>query len=74
VLVPEQTMVVAGSDSEHARNSRPPISALEMNPAETVTALLDILQALIAGEAPSGPRLTAARFRPRASTRYYGQA
>ncbi|MFF4758292.1 LacI family DNA-binding transcriptional regulator [Streptomyces sp. NPDC001292] len=69
VRVPEQTMVVAGSDSEHARNSRPAISALELNPVASSAALLDILQSLIAGEEPASPRLTNARFRPRGSTR-----
>ncbi|WP_406054499.1 LacI family transcriptional regulator [Streptomyces sp. NBC_01077] len=69
VRVPEDTMVVAGSDSEHARNSRPAISALELNPVDSSAALLDILQSLIAGRPATAPRLTTARFRPRASTR-----
>ncbi|MFE7598807.1 LacI family DNA-binding transcriptional regulator [Streptomyces sp. NPDC057494] len=69
VRVPAQTMVVAGSDSEHARNSRPAISALELNPVDSSAALLDILQDLIAGRPTGAPRLTRARFRPRASTR-----
>ncbi|MFH9725408.1 LacI family DNA-binding transcriptional regulator [Streptomyces sp. NPDC017254] len=69
VRVPEDTMVVAGSDSEHARNSRPAISALELNPVESSAALLDILQSLIADRPATSPRLTEARFRPRASTR-----
>ncbi|WP_041661895.1 MULTISPECIES: LacI family DNA-binding transcriptional regulator [Streptomyces] len=69
VRVPEDTMVVAGSDSEHARNSRPAISALELNPVESSAALLDVLQDLIAGRTPTSPRLTKARFRARASTR-----
>ncbi|POX42428.1 LacI family transcriptional regulator [Streptomyces sp. Ru73] len=69
VRVPEHTMVAAGSDSEHARNSRPAISALELNPVESAGALLDLLQALIAGEDTVAPRRTKARFRPRASTR-----
>ncbi|MGW6158883.1 hypothetical protein ACWFRM_38105 [Streptomyces sp. NPDC055144] len=58
-----------GSDSEQARNSRPAISAVELNPVESVGALLDILQALITGEEAASPRVTAARFRPRGSTR-----
>lgn len=69
VRVPERTMVAAGSDSEHARNSRPAISAVELNPVGSAGALLDILQALIAGEEPASPRLTETRFRPRGSTR-----
>ncbi|MFE7157347.1 LacI family DNA-binding transcriptional regulator [Streptomyces sp. NPDC057636] len=69
VKVPEQTLVVTGSDSEHARNSRPAISAVELNPVDSVGALLDILQALITGGQAAAPRVTEARFRPRGSTR-----
>ncbi|PZT71395.1 LacI family transcriptional regulator [Streptomyces sp. SW4] len=67
--VPGRTLVATASDSEHARTSRPAISAVELNPVDSVGALLDILQALIAGEEPDSPRLTRARFRARASTR-----
>ena len=62
-------MIVAGSDSEHARTSDPTISALQMNPVDTVGALLDILQGVLDGAAGAGPRLTRARFLPRESTR-----
>ncbi|MFJ8546086.1 LacI family DNA-binding transcriptional regulator [Streptomyces sp. NPDC093586] len=68
VEVPERTMVAAGSDSEHARHSRPAVSALELDPVGSSGALLDILQALIAGEEPAAPRLTRARFHQRGST------
>jgi len=67
--VPDRTMIVAGSDSEHARTSDPAITALQMSPVETVGALLDILQAVLAGGDPVGPTLTRARLLPRASTR-----
>jgi hypothetical protein len=40
-----------------------------MNPVDTVGALLDILQGVLGGTAPDGPRLTPARLLPRASTR-----
>ncbi|MFF4172292.1 LacI family DNA-binding transcriptional regulator [Streptomyces sp. NPDC001744] len=69
VRVPGDTMVAAGSDSEHARAARPAVSALALNPVESSAALLDVLQALIAGRETVAPRLTRARFRPRASTR-----
>ncbi|MET9773197.1 LacI family DNA-binding transcriptional regulator [Streptomyces sp. NPDC006367] len=68
VRVPERTMVATGSDSEHARTSRPAITAVQRNPADSAAALLDILQALIAGETAPAPRLTRSRLRPRAST------
>jgi len=67
--VPERTMIATASDSEHTRHSRPAISAVELNPSATVAALLDLLQARIAGEPSAGPILTAARFRVRASSR-----
>jgi DNA-binding LacI/PurR family transcriptional regulator len=69
IAVPERTMIATASDSEHTRHSRPAISAVELNPEATMAALLDLLQARIAGEPSNGPILTAARFRPRASTR-----
>jgi DNA-binding LacI/PurR family transcriptional regulator len=69
IRVPEQTMVATASDSEHTRHSRPAISAVELNPEATSAALLDLLQDRIAGAPSSGPILTPARFRPRASTR-----
>lgn len=69
VAVPDRVLVAAGSDSEHARTGHPAISALEMNPVDTVDALLDILQGLLAGSDPPAPRLTRARFLPRGSTR-----
>ncbi|MFF0747141.1 LacI family DNA-binding transcriptional regulator [Streptomyces sp. NPDC004111] len=68
VRVPEQLMVVTGSDSEHARAARPAISAVSRNPVDSVAALLDILQALIADRPALAPRLTRAHFRPRASS------
>ncbi|MEU8762327.1 LacI family DNA-binding transcriptional regulator [Streptomyces sp. NPDC048659] len=69
VAVPERTMLAAASDSEHTRHSRPAISAVELHVADTTLALLDLLQARIAGEPGKGPILTTSRFRVRASTR-----
>ncbi|NBE50143.1 LacI family DNA-binding transcriptional regulator [Streptomyces boluensis] len=69
VAVPDRTMLAAASDSEHTRHSRPAISAVELHAAETTLALLDLLQARIAGEPSAGPVLTTARFRVRASSR-----
>lgn len=67
--VPGQVLVAAASDSEHARSSRPAITAFELNPSATADALLDMLQELLSSGDPVGPRLTKARLRPRASTR-----
>ncbi|MFI1287825.1 LacI family DNA-binding transcriptional regulator [Streptomyces sp. NPDC020792] len=72
VAVPDRTMLAAASDSEHTRHSRPAISAVELHAAETTLALLDLLQARIAGEPSAGPVLTTARFRVRASSRRTG--
>ncbi|MER6848821.1 substrate-binding domain-containing protein [Streptomyces flaveolus] len=69
VAVPDRTMLAAASDSEHARHSRPAISAVELHASETTLALLDLLQARIAGEPSAGPVLTTARFRVRVSSR-----
>jgi DNA-binding LacI/PurR family transcriptional regulator len=69
VAVPVRTMLAAASDSEHTRHSRPAISAVELNAEETTLALLDLLQARIAGEPSAGPVLTTGRFRVRASSR-----
>jgi len=66
---PADILVATGSDSLHARTARPAITAIEMNPRDTATALLDRLQALIAGDGGSGrPRLTTTRLRVRGST------
>ncbi len=69
IPVPGRTMIATASDSEHTRHSRPAISAIELNPEATMSALLDLLQDRIAGAPSRGPILTTARFRPRGSTR-----
>ncbi|GAA2819302.1 LacI family DNA-binding transcriptional regulator [Streptomyces showdoensis] len=69
VSVPDRTMLAAASDSEHTRHSRPAISSIELHAPETTLALLDLLQARIAGEPSRGPVLTTSRFRIRASSR-----
>ncbi|MEV6296302.1 hypothetical protein AB0M41_39125 [Streptomyces sp. NPDC051896] len=61
-------MLAAASDSEHTRHSRPAISAVELHAHATMLALLDLLQARIAGEPSAGPVLTPARYRVRASS------
>ena len=69
IAVPNRTMIATASDSEHTRHSRPAISAVELHPQATMMALLDLLQARIAGEPSAGPILTTTRFRVRASSR-----
>ncbi|MFI7009438.1 LacI family DNA-binding transcriptional regulator [Streptomyces sp. NPDC050145] len=69
VAVPDRTLLAAASDSEHTRHSRPAISAVELHADQTTLALLDLLQARIAGEPSAGPVLTTGRFRVRASSR-----
>lgn len=69
LAVPGDVMIAAASDSEHARSSRPAITAFELNPAGTADLLLDMLQELLKTGETVGPRLTRARLRPRASTR-----
>ena len=69
IAVPERTMLATASDSEHTKRSRPAISAIEVYPQATTAALLDLLQARIAGEPSAGPILTTARLRVRSSSR-----
>ena len=61
--------LAAASDSEHTRHSRPAISAFELSTEATSAALLDLLQARMAGGPSLGPVLTSAKFHPRGSTR-----
>lgn len=67
--VPHDVMVATASDSEHTRHSRPAISAVERNPRDTASALLDLLQDRMSGRPGTGPILTSARFHPRGSSR-----
>ncbi|TYL53261.1 LacI family DNA-binding transcriptional regulator [Agromyces mariniharenae] len=69
IRVPHDAMIATASDSEHARHSRPAISAVELDTAATSAALLDLLQARIDGRPSVAPVLTGARFHPRGSTR-----
>jgi DNA-binding LacI/PurR family transcriptional regulator len=69
VSIPGRAMIAAASDSEHARSSRPAITAFELNPAACADELLGMLQELLKTGRATGPRLTKARLRPRASTR-----
>ena len=67
--VPQDVLLATASDSEHTRHSLPAISAIERNPRDTAPALLDMLQARMAGRPSIGPVLTGARFHPRGSSR-----
>lgn len=67
--VPQDVMLATASDSEHTRHSRPAISAIERNSRETAPALIELLEARIAGRASIGPVITSARFHPRGSSR-----
>ncbi len=68
VAVPGQVMIATGSDSAQARSARPAITAIEMTPRETGIALLDALEALMAGRPAETPRRTASVLRTRGST------
>ncbi|WP_102159390.1 LacI family DNA-binding transcriptional regulator [Zhihengliuella halotolerans] len=67
--VPGDVLLATGSDSEHARHARPPISAIQFDPESTCNDLLDLLQSRIAGENPDSIRRTATRLRIRSSSR-----
>lgn len=68
--VPEDVMIVAGSDSEQTRNSAPPITSVDLAPEATAKAAVAYLVALLeAGEddPPSPPEIEYG-IRERAST------
>lgn len=67
--VPQQVMIAAASDSEHARSGRPAITAFELNPSDCADSLLEMLQELLADGSSLGPRLSRAKLRTRGSTR-----
>lgn len=69
VSMPRDLLIVAGSDSEHARVARPAITAFQLSPEDCAAAVLDLLAERLDGSEPTGPRRIAARLMRRASTR-----
>jgi DNA-binding LacI/PurR family transcriptional regulator len=72
--VPGDLRVAAGVDSSHARLADPPITAIDLHPALTGRAAVDMLLARLEGAAVTAPRILGAELRVRASTAPIGSA
>lgn len=66
--VPDDIMVVAGSDSEQTRNSVPPITSIDLTPEITAKAAVAFLLQRIDGDADSLPPIVENVLRTRRST------
>lgn len=66
--VPGDLRIAAGVDSSQARLADPPITAIDLRPAATGRAAVDMLLARIEGAAVPAPQIVAAKLHVRAST------
>jgi DNA-binding LacI/PurR family transcriptional regulator len=66
--VPDDLMLVAGVDSQRASASDPPITALDLHPAEHAAAAVELLVARLAGDESVRLRSVRGTLRVRAST------
>ncbi len=66
--VPEQLRIAAGSDGDRAYDCDPPVTALDLHPAEVATAAVELLIARIEGGEVMHPRIVHASLNVRAST------
>ncbi|QYH34642.1 LacI family DNA-binding transcriptional regulator [Salinibacterium sp. M195] len=69
--VPDDIMIVAGSDSEQTRNSAPPITSIDLAPEATAKAAVEFLVKLIDADSDTEivPPAVGYQIRDRASTR-----
>jgi DNA-binding LacI/PurR family transcriptional regulator len=67
--VPGDLLLVAGVDSQRASTSDPPITALDLHPAEHAAAAVELLVARLEGEQRVRARSVKATLRARRSTR-----
>jgi DNA-binding LacI/PurR family transcriptional regulator len=70
VRVPRDLMLVAGVDSQQASASDPPITALDLHPAEHAAAAVELLVARLAGDERVGTRSVRGTLCVRASTNH----
>jgi DNA-binding LacI/PurR family transcriptional regulator len=68
VRVPEDLRVAAGSDGDRAYAGDPPVTALDLHPADVATAAVELLIARIEGHEVMHPRVVHASLNVRAST------
>jgi DNA-binding LacI/PurR family transcriptional regulator len=66
--VPGELRIAAGVDSSQARLADPPITAIDLKPADTGRAAVEMLLARIAGRPVEAPRIMPAELRVRGST------
>jgi DNA-binding LacI/PurR family transcriptional regulator len=67
--VPDDLLLVAGVDSHEASTGDPPITALDLHPAEHAAAAVELLVARLEGEQRARTRSVKATLRARQSTR-----
>lgn len=66
--IPGDLLVAAGVDSVQARESDPPVTALDLHPEQQAEAAVEMLLARLDGRLPETPRSVPASLRVRAST------
>lgn len=66
--VPDDVMIVAGSDSEQTRSSTPPITSVDLAPEATARAAVDFLLCRLDGDTDTRPPLIENVLRVRGST------
>lgn len=69
LAVPDDLLLVAGVDSQRASTSDPPITALDLHPADHAAAAVELLVARLGGEQRARTRSIKATLRTRRSTR-----
>ncbi len=68
IAVPGDLLIATGSDGDRAYDCDPPVTALDLHPAEVATAAVELLLAQIEGIEVMHPRVVHATLHVRAST------
>lgn len=69
VRIPEDLMLAIGIDNRFAQQSDPPITAIDLRPADQAGAAVDMLLKRLNGETVEKPSVVPSKLRVRASTR-----
>jgi DNA-binding LacI/PurR family transcriptional regulator len=72
--VPDDLLVAIASDSPHAREADPPVTAIDLRPDLQGAAAVEMLVARLAGEVPEAPMITPSELHVRTSTLRSGVA
>ena len=67
--VPDDVMVVSGIDNHLLQQSRPPVTAIDLDPAAQALAAIEMLRLRIEGERVTEPRIVQSALHARESTR-----